>query len=73
MKDIERYNKTKEIVSKFKDGEKRYRESALFNQVVQMLVRDVDPYDVINQLIQVTEDTQEAQKQYMLRSTSPIL
>ena len=57
-------------ITKFKDGEKRYRESPLFNQVIQMLVRDVDPIDIIDQLIQTTENTQKAFEEYMVRDKS---
>lgn len=64
--------KTNEYITKFKDGEKRYRESPLFNQVIQMLVRDVDPIDIIDQLIHTTEDTQRAFELYMVRDKSPM-
>jgi len=63
MGELEKFNKTKEVVAKFNNGEKLYQESALFNQVVQMLVREVDVYEVIEQLIIVTGDSQEALKQ----------
>lgn len=72
MKKHDIFLKTNEYVAKFKDGEKRYRESPLFNQVIQMLVRDVDPIDVINQLIHTTEDTQRAFELYMIREKSPM-
>lgn len=67
MKQEEFYLKTSEYITKFKDGEKRYRESPLFNQVIQMLIRDVDPIDIIDQLIQTTENTQKAFDEYMVR------
>lgn len=63
---------TSKYITKFKDGEKRYRESPLFNQVIQMLVRDVDPIDIIDQLIQTTENTQKAFEEYMVRDKSPM-
>jgi hypothetical protein len=67
MKQEEFYLKTSEYITKFKDGEKRYRESPLFNQVIQMLLRDVDPIDIIDQLIQTIENTQKAFEEYMIR------
>lgn len=67
MKQEEIYLKTSEYITKFKNGEKRYRESPLFNQVIQMLVRDVDPIDIIDQLIQTIENTQKAFEEYMIR------
>lgn len=72
MKQEEIYLKTSEYIAKFKNGEKKYHESVLFNQVIQMLVRDVDPIDVIDQLITVAENTQRAFEQYIHRDTRPI-
>lgn len=69
MTSSEIYNKTDEIVSKFKKGKERYKTSALFNRTVQMLVRGADKYEVIEQLITITEDTQKAFEQYIHRST----
>jgi hypothetical protein len=68
----ERYKKTDEIIAKFKNGKERYQQSALFNKVVQMLVRDADPLEIIDQLITTTEDFQKAFEQYMHRDTRPI-
>jgi len=62
----EQYRKTNEILAKFPNGEEKYKQSALFHQVVQMLVRLDDPYLVIEQLINVTEDTQHAFEHYLL-------
>lgn len=67
MRQEEFYLKTSEYITKFKNGEKRYRESPLFNQVIQMLLRDVDPIDIIDQLIQTIENTQKAFEEYMIR------
>jgi hypothetical protein len=66
------YNKTTEVLKNFKDSEKRMMTSPLFNRVVQMLARDVNVYDVINELITITEDTNRAFEQYILRDTRPI-
>ena len=67
MRQEDFYLKTSEYITKFKDGEKRYRESPLFNHVIQMLLRDVDPIDIIDQLIQTIENTQKAFEEYMIR------
>jgi hypothetical protein len=37
-----------------------------------MLVRDVNPIDIIDQLIQTTENTQKAFEEYMVRDKSPM-
>lgn len=73
MIEEEHYRKTSETIAKFKNGEKRYRTSVLFNIAVQMLVRGEDPFEVIDQLITATEDTNKALIQYMYRDTRPIV
>lgn len=66
------YAKTDECVSRFKNGKERYRNSPTFNKVVQMLVRDVDPYDIIDQLCQSLDDQSRAFEQYIIRDTRPL-
>jgi len=73
MTEEEHYNKTSETIAKFKNGEKRYKTSALFNTVVQMLVRGEDPLEVIDQLITTAEDANKALIQYMYRDTRPTM
>jgi hypothetical protein len=67
------YKKTDECISLFKNGKDRYRNSPTFNKVVQMLVRDVDPYDIIDQLCQSLDDQSKAFEQYVIRDTRPII
>ena len=71
MRVDEVYRKTDECIARFKNGKERYRNSATFNRVVQMLVRDVDPYDVIDQLCQMSDDQARAFEQYTLRDGRP--
>jgi hypothetical protein len=71
MNEQERYQKTKETIAKFKNGEERYRNSPTFNVVVQILVRGADTYDVIDQLINIADDTTAALHQYMQRTAPP--
>lgn len=68
----ERYNLTDETISKFKNGKMLYRKSALFNRSVQMLVRGVTVYDLIENIIQVTEDTTRSFEQYINRDDRPL-
>ena len=68
----ERYKKTDEMLAKFPDGKRRFRESALFNKVIQTLIRDGDPFVIIDQLINSAEDSQKALEQYMNRTTPSI-
>ncbi len=71
--DLEQYRKTDEIISKFKKGQERYLRSPLFNKVVQMMVRGIEPFDIIDQLICMNEDTSNAFQQYMHRDTRPVM
>ena len=61
----EDYNKVMEVLKNFPDYEEKYKKSALFHQVVQMMARGLTPYEVIIQLITITEDTQKAFELYM--------
>lgn len=70
---MDSYNKTEEIINKFKNGKERYQKSALFNTIVQMLVRGVDEYEIIDDLINVTQDSTNALEQYMYRDTRPMI
>ena len=54
-----------EIIAKFKDGKKRYEESAMFNKVIQMLIRGADHYDIIDQILLAQENTQAVYEQHM--------
>ena len=73
MSDQEFYKKTDECIARFKNGKERYRNSATFNRVVQMLVRDADPYEIIDHLCQMTDDQTNAFLQYIHRDTRPIV
>lgn len=70
---MDSYRKTEEIINRFKNGKERYKRSALFNKVVQMLVRDVDEYEIIDDLINVAQDSTSALEQYIYRDTRPII
>lgn len=67
MTDFDYYKKTDEVISKFKNGKERFNTSPTFNRVVQMLVRDVDPIDIIDQLITINDDTQRAFSEHLMR------
>jgi len=65
MKEQEIYLKTNECIARFKNGEERYKTSATFNRVVQMLVRGVDPYEIIDDLCQMSDDMTNAFIKYI--------
>ena len=71
MLDTEFHTKLDECVSRFKNGKERYRHSPTFNTVIQMLVRDCDPYEVIDQLCQMSDDSLKAFTEYVWRDTRP--
>lgn len=48
-----------ELISKFKNGEERYLNSALFKNTIEYLLRGSDPLDLIDQLISMIEDTKK--------------
>jgi len=74
MNHIQFNNKTKEVISRFKNGEKLYNESSVFNKVVQCLVRDMDIYDLLEQVIQISEDTHKALEHQLLNNNQrPIM
>ena len=72
-KEMKMYHKTTDMIKRFENGEKRYRQSALFHTIIQTLVRCDDPYVVIDQLINVVEDTQNAMSELHKRASFPII
>jgi hypothetical protein len=67
MNSYERYNKTDEIVSKFKNGEKLFHTSPLFNTVVQQMVDGMTIYEAMEAVISISELNIKAFEQYVLR------
>jgi len=67
MNQEEAYKKTDEVLAKFKNGKELFRTSVLFNKTVQMLVRDTDPYEMIEALIKINENTQQSFEQHLMR------
>jgi len=73
MTQQEIYEKTDECITRFKKDKERFRESATFNRVVQMLVRGAEPYEIIDQLCQMSDDQNKAMEQQILRGVGSIL
>ncbi len=71
MEKQEYYTKLEETVSKFKNGKELYRDSATFNRVVQMLVRDVSPLEIIEQLIMIEIDMAKAFETHIIMDNRP--
>jgi|GEM_PF-6315334 len=72
MDKLEFYRKTDEVISKFKNGKELYRKSPMFNQVVQMIVRDVDLYDIIESIVTTVDDTQKAFEHHLINDYRPL-
>ena len=60
-----------ELISKFKDGEKRYRESALFHKVIDTMLHGVSEIAIIDELINMNDSTMEAFQDYVQRTPPP--
>jgi hypothetical protein len=72
--EAERYQKTIEILSKFsEDAKERFRQDALFHQVVQVLVRTDDPYKAIEQLVNIANDCQNALNHHLMNCCNPLV
>lgn len=67
----EHYKKLDDIISKFKNGKELYKTSATFNRVVQMLARDVDPIEIIEQLIVMEIDMTNAFQHHIVMDDRP--
>lgn len=59
MNDLEFSWKMKEVLSHFSNADERMKLSALFNYVVNSLLRNDDPYLIIDQLIEMIEKNQK--------------
>lgn len=73
MTEQEFYLKTDECIARFKNGKERYKMSATFNRVVQMLVRGADTYEIIDHLLQMSDDQTKAFEQYINRDIRHIV
>lgn len=62
----EEYKRASDILAEFPNSEERYKRSALFHKVVQMLVRENNPYKVIDSLVTSMDDLQKAFEHYMI-------
>lgn len=69
----ERYVKTQEVLLKFAKGDKLYHTSAKFNTIVQLLVNGIDPYSIIEKMVEDEMAMTKAFEQYMIRDTRPMI
>lgn len=44
------------ILSRFKNGEERFRTDPLFNQIIQQLLRGKSPLELIDDLLEISEE-----------------
>ena len=65
MTEEEYYRKRDEYISRFINGDKCYQTSQLFHNMIEMLVRGKDPYEMIFDLIEINERTLDAFEQYV--------
>jgi hypothetical protein len=69
MLDRDFYLKIDECIARFENGKERYRTSPTVNMVVQILVRDTDPYKTIDRLCQIVDDQSQTFRQYDINAT----
>lgn len=65
------YKKTDEVMGKFKHSKELYHSSAVFHSIVQSMVRGVNEYDIIEQLILMMEDNTKAMQNYIIKDPLP--
>lgn len=68
---IHYYERRDELLSKFKDGSNRFRQSPLFNQVIKALLNGTDVHEMIDHLITITENTQNEFAKYLNEGPPP--
>ena len=74
MEHEEYYDKFSSIISRFPEGfEEKYKTNPIANQIVQMLVRDVDPCICVSELIQIIENQQNFIEEKVKLGTFPIM
>ncbi len=71
MEQEEFVRKAEYYISLFDNGEDRYRKSALFNRVIQMLVRGENPYEVIDILCNTVDEQNKLLEKSVTRSVLP--
>ena len=65
-------HQTNKTIAKFKSGIERYQKSTTFNIVVRQLVNGVDPYEIIDQLCEMSDAQQKAFEEFVTKSTQPL-
>lgn len=75
MTEYEYKQKQLEVLNRFPadlDANTKYYESVIFHKVVNMLVRDADPYKIILDLININEDAQKSFESHLLKCHYPV-
>jgi len=67
------YTDVDRCINLFKNGEERYKKSPTFNNVIQMLIRNENPFEVIDFLCLMLDDQSKAFEQYIIRDTRPMI
>lgn len=68
-------NKKRDVIEKF-DSEftsRYYNKSPLFNHVYELLIRDANPYEIIQKLIEQHEKDIEIMQEYYANHAKPII
>lgn len=62
----------KALLSKFKDSEVRYNKSTLFRITIERISRWADLYEIIDELIEIVNKTQEEFDKYIETDVRPL-
>jgi len=66
-----KYQKRRELISKFLDGWGRYNKIPLFRNVIDAAVGGADPWDIINKLVDINTEQAEAIRNYLTLHAYP--
>lgn len=69
--DMDKMSAKAELISKFKDGEKRYRESVLFHKVIDTMIHGIGEIAIIDELIEINDSTMKEFQDYVQRTPPP--
>ena len=65
------YNKRLELIQKFQSDWKRYNSEPLFRNIIEAIVRGAEPWDIINQLIDMNAKGAELRVKLLTYGTFP--
>ena len=67
------HSKKKEVLERFtaKFKDEHYCKDGMFNAIIEMLIRDADPYSIIEKLLEDRETTRKKLEEFITYHSSP--